>query len=60
MTWTNYTACAAIEGFDGEDHDDDEITDAFQHLINTGAAWSVQADRPRQTRNAWYFFMALK
>ena len=42
MTWTNYTACAAIEGFDGKDHDEEEIVSAFQHLINTGAAWTLQ------------------
>jgi hypothetical protein len=39
---TNYDACAIIEGFDGEDHDEEEIIEAFQHLINTGAAWTLQ------------------
>lgn len=42
MTWTTYTACAAVEGFDGEDHDQDEILDAWQHLIDTGACWTLQ------------------
>jgi len=39
---TNYDACAIIEGLDGEDHDEEEIIEAFQHLINTGAAWTLQ------------------
>ena len=42
IAWTNYSACAAIEGFDGEEHDQDELLEAWQHLINTGAAWSLQ------------------
>ena len=42
MPWTNYTACAAIEGFDGEQHDEDEILEAWQHLIDTGACWTLQ------------------
>lgn len=42
MTWTTYTACAAVEGFDGEEHDQDELLDAWQHLINTGACWTLQ------------------
>lgn len=40
--WTNYTAIAAIEGFDGEEHDEDELLEAWQHLINTGAVWRLQ------------------
>ncbi len=39
---TDYDACAAIEGFDGKEHTEEEIIEAFQHLINTGAAWSLQ------------------
>jgi hypothetical protein len=39
---SDYEACAIIEGFDGDEHNADEVIDAFQHLINTGAAWSLQ------------------
>lgn len=39
---TDYDACAAIEGFDGLDHTEEEIIEAFQHLINTGSAWTLQ------------------
>ena len=37
-----FKACAIIEGFDGEEHDDEEIIEAFQHLIDTGAVWTLQ------------------
>jgi len=37
-----YRACEIIEGFDGEDHDEEETIEAVQHLIDTGAAWSLQ------------------
>jgi len=40
--WTNYSACAAIEGFDGEEHDEEDLLEAWQHLIDTGAAWRLQ------------------
>ena len=39
---TDYDACAAIEGFDGQEHTEEEIIEAFQHLIDSGAAWSLQ------------------
>lgn len=42
MAWSTYAACAAIEGFDGEEHDEDEILEAWQHLIDSGAAWQLQ------------------
>jgi hypothetical protein len=42
MTWTSYTACAAVEGFDGEPHDEVELVEAWQFLIDTGLAWTLQ------------------
>lgn len=41
MSWTPYSAAAAVEGFDGEEHDQEEIVSAWQYLIDTGAAWSL-------------------
>ena len=37
-----YTACSIIEGFDGEEHSAEEIIEAFQSLIDSGAAWVLQ------------------
>lgn len=37
-----YDCCAIIEGFDGEPHTEDEVIEAFQHLIDTGVVWSLQ------------------
>jgi len=39
---TSYDACAAIEGFDGQEHTEDEIIEAFQYLIDCGDAWKLQ------------------
>lgn len=39
---SSYDACAVIEGFDGEDHDEEEVIEAFQFLIDNGDAWSLQ------------------
>lgn len=39
---SSYDACAAIEGFDGEDHTKEEIIEAFQFLIDNGDAWKLQ------------------
>ncbi|NDB59643.1 hypothetical protein EB001_14525 [bacterium] len=41
-TWTSYNAVAAVEGFDGIEHSQEEIISAWQYLINTGLAWSLQ------------------
>ena len=41
-TMDTYTACSIIEGFDGEDHEPEEIIEAFQSLIDSGAAWVLQ------------------
>ena len=39
---TSYDACAAIEGFDGQEHTKEEIIDAFQFLIDCGDTWRLQ------------------
>lgn len=41
-TMTVYDACACVEGFDGEEHTQEEELAAWQHLIDTGAAWTLQ------------------
>lgn len=42
MSISTYDACAIIEGFDGEEHDEEEIIDAFQALIDSGVVWQLQ------------------
>ncbi|HEX4918451.1 MAG TPA: hypothetical protein VFV43_11180 [Limnobacter sp.] len=39
---STFRCCEIIEGFDGEDHTQEEIVEAFQTLINTGVVWSLQ------------------
>lgn len=45
--WTPYDACAAVEGFDGEEHDEETILSAWQYLVDTGLAWSLQGSYGR-------------
>lgn len=51
MKWSMYSACAAIEGFDGEEHSEEEQIDAMQYLIDTGAAFSLQGFYGRAARD---------
>jgi hypothetical protein len=37
-----YDCCAIIEGFDGEDHDEQDVIAAFQRLIDLGVVWTLQ------------------
>jgi hypothetical protein len=37
-----FTACSIVEGFSGEEHTEEEFIAAWQHLIDTGACWSLQ------------------
>jgi hypothetical protein len=46
--WTDYDAVAAAEGFDGIEHDEEELAGAWQHLIDTGLAWRLQGWFGRQ------------
>lgn len=40
---TNYMAVAIAEGFcEGEGASEEQQIDAWQHLINTGMAWTLQ------------------
>lgn len=43
-----YTACAIVEGFDGEDHDSKTILKAWAYLIKTRACWHLQGWYGRQ------------
>jgi len=47
----SYTACGIIEGFDGEDHTQDEVIEAVQSLIDSGACWSLQGFYGRLARS---------
>ena len=49
--WTTYDACAAVEGFDGEEHDEQELIDAWQFLINSGIVWTLQGWYGRAAQN---------
>lgn len=40
--WDGYRACEVIEGFDGQEHSEEEQTEAMQYLIDTGMAWTLQ------------------
>jgi hypothetical protein len=38
----SYTACSIAEGFSGEEHTEQEVLTAWQYLVDTGQAWSLQ------------------
>ena len=43
IKWTPYLACAYAEGFcEGEGASEEEQTEAWQYLIDTGQVWSLQ------------------
>lgn len=42
IKWDAYTACSVAEGFSDEEPTRDELHDAWQYLVDTGLAWSLQ------------------
>lgn len=48
--WTPYDAVAACEGFDGIEHDEIDLISAWQFLIDSGLAWSLQGSFGRQAK----------
>ena len=46
--WTPFAAVAACEGFDDQDHDAETLVSAWQFLIDSGLAWSLQGAFGRQ------------
>jgi len=43
IKWTSYLACAYAEGFcEGEGASEAEQLEAWQYLIDTGRAWTLQ------------------
>ena len=43
IKWTSYLATAYAEGFcEGENASEEEQHDAWQYLVDTGLAWSLQ------------------
>lgn len=46
-----FTACGIVEGFDGLEHIEAEHQAAWQHLIDTGACWTLQGWYGRTARN---------
>lgn len=45
--WSPYRATAIAEGFEETD-DEDEVIEAWQYLVDTGLAWSLQGAFGRQ------------
>lgn len=37
-----FDCCSIIEGFDGQEHDQEEVIAAFQRLIDLGVVWTLQ------------------
>jgi len=47
----SYTACSIIEGFDGQNHTQDEVIEAVQSLIDSGVVWQLQGFYGRLARS---------
>jgi hypothetical protein len=42
LKWNAYLACSIAEGFSGDTPTEDELHDAWQYLVDTGLAWTLQ------------------
>ena len=48
---TPYVATSIAEGFSGEENTEDEQHDAWQYLVDSGLAWSLQGWFGRNAEN---------
>ena len=46
----NYTAIGIAEGFEEADNEE-QVLEAWQHLVNTGLAWKLQGSFGRTARS---------
>jgi len=46
----SYTACSIAEGFCGYEPSEEELTEAWQYLIDTGLCWKLQGWYGRNAR----------
>lgn len=47
---TPYQAVSIVEGFDGEEHSEEEILAAWQYLVDTGVVWRLQGTYGRMAK----------